>query len=69
MTDPDAVVVEIEGRIVRGNGRVESFGWKLSLPQGEDPAQAAAHVTDLCKRVRDEAQAKLKLSPARGSVV
>jgi hypothetical protein len=60
MTEPGTIVIEVQAKVIRHGARPEAFGWSITIPPGDDPDQVQATVTDVCRRVRDEAQGKLK---------
>ena len=61
MIEPGTTIVELQARIIRHGARPEAFGWSVTIPPGDAPEHVAATVTDACRRLRDEAQGKLKL--------
>ena len=61
MSSFNTVIVEVEARVIRGNAKPDAFGWTVTIPANDDPVQSAAAITEACRRLRDEAQGKLKL--------
>ncbi|MEO8684923.1 MAG: hypothetical protein ABI414_08800 [Devosia sp.] len=60
MSSREAIVVEVQTKVIRYGAKPESFGWSLTIHPHDAADQVAAQVTEICKRLRDETQGKLK---------